>query len=117
MGYKSKTTEREHISGHHVAIDIQDGTHAAEDLARRNEARGQAIYDAHKADWAKDMLSVVPEDKTPILADAMSKAARPTDYSSKGENRFGVAGGDNADPGKTVNNRKPAPDSNAKVSK
>lgn len=118
MGYTKKAThEREQISGHHVAVDVQDGSHGAEDLARRNAARQDEINAAHKADWPKDMTSSVPESQDPILAYTMTKLPRPTDYSSKGAERFGVSEPDNADPGKTANQFKPAPRSNSKVSK
>lgn len=116
MGYTKKAThEREQISGHHVAVDVQDGSHGAEDLARRNASRQDAINAAHKADWPKDMTSNVPEAQDPILSYTMTKLAKPTDYSAHGEDRFGVSGGTDANPGTTANQSKPAPRSNSKA--
>ena len=99
MGYtKSKTHHRDEISGLHVHDDIQPGTHGAEDLARRNQARQDSINAATKADWPKDQTSSIPEHIDPTLGNAFSRLSKPSDYvvGSKAP-RFGASAEDDTD--------------------
>ena len=110
MGYK-KTIERDSISGLHVHNDVQDGEHSVNELRARSDARQAALNAAIQKDWPKDMTSTTADIEHPTYGNADEKFPRPTDYSSKGADRFGVAGS----PGKQA--PKEAPRSNSKVSK
>ena len=112
VGYKSKTIERDSISGLHQHIDsLQNSTVSVNELRNRMDARQAALNDAIKADWPKDMLSTSGDVEHATYGDAGSRLPRPTDYSSKGQDRFGVS----VSPGEQV--AKKGPRSNSKVSK
>jgi hypothetical protein len=82
MGYKKSATHyRDEISGLHVHQDIADGTHGAEDLARRNQSRQDSINAAIKKDWPKDMTSADDANiEHPAYGNAASRFPRPSDY-------------------------------------
>jgi hypothetical protein len=105
MGYKSKTIHRDEISGLFVQDDIGAGTFSVDELNARAAARQQALNDGNKAEW--DNLTV----NSPDYGNAMSRMPKPTDYSSKGVDRFGVS----VSPGEQEKKR--APRDNSKVSK
>ena len=107
MGFskKSKTIHRDPISGLFVADDITSGTYSVDQLNARMAARQIAINDGNRSEW--DNLSV----DSPDYGKAMSLQPKPTDYSSKGADRFGVS----VSPGEQ--SAKKAPRSNSKVSK
>src|SRR5579872_5663679 len=99
MGYKkSGTHHRDEISGLHVHDDIQDGTHGAEDLARRNQSRQDSINDAIRADWPANQTASIPEHSDPTLGNAFSRIPKPSDYvvGSKAD-RFGSSAEDDSD--------------------
>lgn len=81
--------KRERISGHHVPIDVQDGTYGSADLAKKNDARQDDNAKLQKADWPGSMTSSIPEKSDPVLAYAIEHLARPTDPEQKPENHFG----------------------------
>jgi hypothetical protein len=113
VGYKSKTIERDSISGLHQHVDggLKNSTVSVDELRARMDARQAAINAAHKADWPKDQLSTSADIEHPTYGNAAEKFPRPTDYSSKGQDRFGVS----VTPGKQA--AKAAPRSNSKVSR
>jgi hypothetical protein len=112
MGYK-KTVERDSISGLHQHVDggLQNSSVSVNELRNRMDARQQALNDATKADWPKDQLSTNADIEHSTYGNAGEKFPRPTDYSSKGQDRFGVS----VSPGKQ--SAKEAPRSNSKQSK
>lgn len=79
MGYK-KTIEREPISGLFQSNDITDsGTYSVNELKAKTAARQEALNNAHKADWPKDMLSSNPESTDKALGNAFSRLPKPSD--------------------------------------
>ena len=112
MGYKkSPTHHRDSISGLHVHDDVQDGTHSVDELRARNDARQSGLNDAIRADWPENMTATDANIEHPTYGNAAEKFPRPTDVSSKGQDRYGVS----VTPGKQA--AKEAPRSNSKVSK
>jgi hypothetical protein len=112
MGYKKAATHhRDEISGLHVQDDVQDGTHGIEDLSRRNQSRQDSINDAIKADWPENMTATNASADHATYGNAGSRLPRPSDYSSKGQERFGLS----VSPGEQ--GKKPAPRDNSKVSR
>jgi hypothetical protein len=81
------------------------------ELRATTDARQQALNDAIRADWPKDMTSTTASIEHPTYGNAGEKVPRPTDYSSKGQDRFGVSG----TPGEQL--AKKAPRDNSKVSR
>src|SRR5262245_38876548 len=114
MGYK-KLHSRDEISGLHVHQDIQPGSYGAEELAKRNQARLEDLNSRIQRDWPKDMTATDASADHETYGNAGSKLPRPSDVSSHGGDRFGVAGGDGNNPGKP-NEAKKAPRSDSKVS-
>jgi hypothetical protein len=115
VGYK-KLHSRDEISGLHVHQDVQPGSYGAEELAKRNQSRLEDLNARIKADWPSDMTSTDASADHETYGNAGSKLPRPTDVSSHGADRYGIAGGDGNNPGKP-NVAKPAPRSNSKESK
>jgi hypothetical protein len=112
MGYKSgKTIHRDEISGLHVHDDggLKNSTVSVDQLQARSDARQQAINDAIKADWPKDQLSTSADIEHPTYGNVGSRSPRPSDVSSKGDDRFGVSEA----PGKQVPKKAPRSDSKA----
>jgi hypothetical protein len=99
MGFKSgKTIHRDAISGLHIHDDVQDGTHSVNELRSRMDSRQQSLNDAIKADWPADQLSTNADIEHPTYGNAGKQFPRPTDKSSKGDDRYGVS----VSPGKQV---------------
>lgn len=99
MGFSKKATHhRDEISGLHVHDDIQDGTHGAEDLARRNQSRQESFNSAVRGDWPSDMTSSNPEHTDPSLGNAFTRLPKPGDFviGSKSD-RFGSSAEDDTD--------------------
>ena len=68
MGFSKKNLhQRDFISGLHQQVDISDGTHGAQDLSARNDARLADLNAAIKRDWPKDQISSIPEHTRPDL--------------------------------------------------
>lgn len=115
MGYtsKSKTHERDIISGLHVHNDVanKNGEFSVDQLNALMAARQSGINEATKADWPKDQLSTSADIDHPTYGNAGEKFPRPTDVSSKGQDRYGVS----VTPGKQA--PKEAPRSDSKQSK
>lgn len=112
----SKTIARESVSGHWQHIDAADGSHSVNELNNRMADRQQAINDAIKKDWPKDMLSTTPESH-PTLGNALSQLPKPSDVGKSSVEHYGVGKGTpEANPG-TPSKAKRVPDSNAHVSK
>jgi hypothetical protein len=111
MGYsKSKTIERDSISGHYQHIDggLQNGTLSPNEVSARTEARAKALIDSIKAD------SDGPDETTldhPAYGNSLSRQPKPSDYSSKGADHYGVS----ETPGKQEKTH--APRDNSKVSR
>jgi hypothetical protein len=109
MGYKSKTIQRDEISGHHQHVDISDGPHSVNEINARTEARLAALKAAIAAD------SDGPDETTldhPAYGNSLSRQPKPSDYSSKGADHYGVS----ETPGKQEKTRAPRGD-NSKVSR
>jgi hypothetical protein len=85
MGYK-KTIERDEISGIFQHNDVPDGEHSVNELRARNDARQQAINDAHRSDWS-DPNSV----DSPAYGNAMSRMPKPDDAVRGSGSRYGKA--------------------------
>lgn len=112
----SKTIARDPISGLHQHVDVQDGTHSVNQLLARNDSRQQAINDAIKADWPKDMTATTPESH-PTLGNALSQLPKPSDVGKSSVEHYGVsAGTPESNPG-TSSKEKRTSDRNAHVSK
>jgi hypothetical protein len=108
MGYsKKETISRDSISGLFQQNDLESGEVSVNQLRARAGARKTALNEVHTKDWTDDPNSV----NSPAYGDAMSRMPKPTDYSSKGESRFGVG----VTPSKQAVKR--VPDSNSKQSK
>lgn len=90
MGYK-KTIQRNPISGLFEHNDITSGEVSVNELRSRTDARQAALNDAHKADWPKDQLSTSADIGHPTYGNAGEKFPRPTDVSSKGQDRYGIS--------------------------
>jgi len=89
MGYSSKKlVQRDEISGLHQHVDVPDGSHSVDELTKRAASRLEALAQA----IAKDSD---PADETtldhPANGDALSRAPKPSDVSSKGGDRYGVS--------------------------
>ena len=115
MGYssKGKTTHRDEISGLHVQDDTayKNGEVSVNQLRATTDARQTAINDAIRNDWPENMTATSADIDDVAYGNAGEKYPRPTDYSSKGQDRFGISG----TPGKQSAGK--APRSNSKVSK
>lgn len=106
MGYtKSKTTERDKISGHHVHVDVQDGSHSVDQLRARAAARLNELTANIAADSGKPMQTQ-SEASHPSLGDAFSRLPKRAEggKAPAGE-PFGIAKGTNANPGDSSNDR------------
>jgi hypothetical protein len=114
MGFsKSKTHERDSISGLHVHNDKANvnGEFSVDQLRSLMDSRQAGINDAIRADWPENMTATNADIEHPTYGNAGEKFPRPTDVSSKGQDRYGVS----VTPGKQ--SAKEAPRSNSKVSK
>lgn len=114
MGYsKSKTVERDSISGLHQHVDggLKNGSVSVNELRSRMDSRQQSLNDAIRNDWPKDMLSTTADVEHATYGNAGSRLPRPSDVSSKGADRYGIS----VSPGNQV--AKKAPRSDSKVSK
>jgi hypothetical protein len=86
MGYsKSKTIQRDEISGLFQHNDVQDGTHSVNELQARSDARQAAINAAHKKDWTDDPNSV----NSPSYGNSMSRQPKPSDAVAGSGDRYG----------------------------
>ena len=108
MGFSKKLHARDEVSGLHQHVDIQDGTHGAEDLAKRNQARQDDLNSRIKGDWPQDMTATLPESH-PTLGNALTRTPKPTDVGGS-DSHYGVREADEARPGFTA--RKSSPSGN-----
>ena len=100
MGYKkSPLHHRDEISGLHVHDDIKDGTHGAEDLSKRNDARQADLNSRVKADWPANQLASIPEHSDPSFGNTFSRMPKPSDVviGSKAP-RYGASAEDDTNP-------------------
>src|SRR5689334_17986903 len=94
MGFsKSKTHHRDEISGLHVHDDaaLKNGEVSVNQLRALMDSRQAGINEATRNDWPKDMTSTNADIEHATYGNAAEKFPRPTDYSSKGQDRFGVS--------------------------
>jgi len=116
MGYSKKLHTRDEISGLHVHQDVAPGEYGAQELAKRNEARREDLNKRIQSDWPSNQLATDASADHETYGNAGSKLPRPSDVSSHGGDRFGIAGGDGNNPGKP-NESKKAPRSDSKASR
>lgn len=110
MGFK-KLVKREPISGIQQTQDLPDGEYSVSELRNRSAAMQEQLNEAITNDWPDSMLSTIADCDAEVYGNAGSRLPRPTDYSSKGADRFGVSGS----PGEQ--SKKPAPRDDSKVSR
>ena len=112
MGYKGKKlVQRDSISGIQFTNDIPDGEYGAVELANRSASMQEQLNKAVQNDWPDSMLSTTSDADAAVYGNAGERLPRPTDYSSKGQDRFGVS----TTPGKQ--SAKVGPRSDSKVSR
>jgi|SRR5215469_3295149 len=90
MGYK-KTISRDEISGLWQQNDVSDGTWSVDELTNRAADRQSALNKAIENDWPANMTATTSDCEAEVYGNAGSRLPRPTDYSSKGQDRFGLS--------------------------